>query len=126
MPASRFRHKARTWRERHHAETIETRHAKGVLDRRVEYCPDQDGMAWITAYLPGDQAAAIWNRTTAISRGLQGPAEQRTLTQLRADVFAAALLTATETMTATKTSSAPATGQNTIPGASRRPGPRSW
>jgi hypothetical protein len=53
-------------------------------------------MAWVTAYLPGDQAAAIWNRTTAISRGLQGPAEQRTLTQLRADVFAAALLTATD------------------------------
>jgi hypothetical protein len=96
MPASRFRHRARTWRERHHAESIETRHAKGVLGRRVEYCPDQDGMAWVTAYLPGDQAAAIWNRTTAISRGLQGPAEQRTLTQLRADVFAAALLTTTD------------------------------
>jgi hypothetical protein len=40
MPASRFRHRARTWRERHHAESIETRHAKGVLDRRVECCPD--------------------------------------------------------------------------------------
>jgi hypothetical protein len=99
MPASRFRHRAHTWRERHHAESIETRHAKGVLDRRVEYCPDQDGMAWITAYLPGDQAVAIWNRTTAISRGLQGPAEQRTLTQLRADVFAAALLTTADLTT---------------------------
>ncbi|MDE8670375.1 DUF222 domain-containing protein [Pseudarthrobacter sp. H3Y2-7] len=99
MPASRFRHRARTWRERHHTESIETRHAKGVLDRRVEYCPDQDGMAWVTAYLPGDQAVAIWNRTTAISRGLQGPAEQRTLTQLRADVFAAALLTTADLTT---------------------------
>jgi Domain of unknown function (DUF222) len=92
MPASRFRHKARTWRERHHAESIETRHAKGVLDRRVEYSPDQDGMAWLSAYLPADQAAAIWNRTTAVARGLQGQAEPRTLTQLRTDVFAAALL----------------------------------
>ena len=92
MPASRFRHKARTWRERHHAESIEKRHAKGVLDRRVEYAPDQDGMAWLTAYLPGDQAVAIWNRTTAIARGLQGPDESRTLTQLRADAFATALL----------------------------------
>ena len=93
MPASRFRHKARTWRERHHTESIEKRHAKGVLDRRVEYAPDQDGMAWLSAYLPADQAVAIWNRTTAIARGLQGPDEPRTLTQLRADVFATALLT---------------------------------
>ena len=92
MPASRFRHKARTWRERHHAESIEKRHAKSVLDRRVEYAPDQDGMAWLSAYLPADQAAAIWNRTTAIARGLQGPDEPLTLTQLRADVLAAALL----------------------------------
>ncbi|MET3350858.1 UNVERIFIED_ORG: hypothetical protein ABID57_002557 [Arthrobacter sp. UYEF1] len=92
MPASRFRHKARTWRERHHTESIEKRHAKGVLDRRVEYAPDQDGMAWLSAYLPADQAAGIWNRTTAIARGLQGPDEPRTLTQLRADVFAAAIL----------------------------------
>ena len=92
MPASRFRHKARTWRERHHSESIEKRHAKGVLERRVEYAPDQDGMAWLSAYLPADQAAGIWNRTTAIARGLQGPDESRTLTQLRADVLATALL----------------------------------
>ncbi|MEW9872786.1 DUF222 domain-containing protein [Arthrobacter sp. HS15c] len=92
MPASRFRHKARIWRERHHQESIEERHAKGVLDRRVEYTPDRDGMAWLSAYLPADQAAATWNRITAIARGLQGPDEQRTLTQIRADVYAAALL----------------------------------
>ncbi|MCP9001521.1 HNH endonuclease [Pseudarthrobacter sp. RMG13] len=92
MPASRFRHQARTWRERHHTESIEKRHAKGVLDRRVEYSPDQDGMAWLSAYLPADQAAAIWNRTTAVARGLQGPDEPLTLTQLRADVLATALL----------------------------------
>lgn len=92
MPASRFRHQARTWRERHHTESIEKRHAKGVLDRRVEYAPDQDGMAWLSAYLPADQAAGIWNRTTAIARGLQGPNEPLTLAQLRAEVFAAALL----------------------------------
>ncbi|TNB70007.1 DUF222 domain-containing protein [Arthrobacter sp. BB-1] len=93
MPAYRFRAKARTWRERHHAESIEKRHAKGVADRRVEYRPDQDGMAWLSAYLPAHHAAAAWNRLTAISRGRQGPDEARTLTQLRADTFAEALLT---------------------------------
>ncbi|MDT0194078.1 DUF222 domain-containing protein [Arthrobacter sp. AB6] len=92
MPAFRFRRKARTWRERHHPDSIERRHAKGVQDRYLEYTPEQDGMARVSAYLPADQAAAIWNRITAIARGLQGPHEARTLTQLRADVFAAAAL----------------------------------
>jgi hypothetical protein len=92
LPASRFRNKARTWRERHHAESMEKRHAKGVTDRRVEYTPDQDGMAWLSVYLPAATTNGIWNRTTAVARGLQGPDESRTLPQLRADVLAAALL----------------------------------
>ncbi|MEW1984949.1 HNH endonuclease signature motif containing protein [Pseudarthrobacter oxydans] len=93
MPAHRFKHKARTWRERHHPESIGKRHAKGVADRRVEYRPDQDGMAWLSACLPADQAIAGWNRLTALSRAAQGPTEPRTLTQLSADHFAQAILT---------------------------------
>jgi hypothetical protein len=92
MPAYRFRRKARTWRERHHPESIEKRHAKSAEDRCLEYAPEQDGMARVSAYLPADQAAAIWNRITAIARGLQGPHEDRTLTQLRADLFATTAL----------------------------------
>jgi hypothetical protein len=84
---SRFRHKVRTWRERHHPESLEKRHAKSVADRRVEYTRDRDGMALISAYLPADSAIAILNKTTAIARGLQGPTETRTLTQIKADVF---------------------------------------
>ncbi|UTT69160.1 HNH endonuclease [Arthrobacter sp. DNA4] len=89
---SRFRAKVRGWRERHHPESIEKRHAKGVADRRMEYTPDKDGMAWVSLYLPGDTACAIWNRTTATARGLQGPDEERTLTQLRPDIAASLLL----------------------------------
>ncbi|MGN7236121.1 HNH endonuclease signature motif containing protein, partial [Micrococcus luteus] len=89
---SRFRAKVRGWRERHHPESIEKRHAKGVADRRMEYAPDRDGMAWVSLYLPGDTACAIWNRTTATARGLQGPDEERTLTQLRPDIAASLLL----------------------------------
>jgi hypothetical protein len=92
MPAYRFRRKARTWRERHHPDSIQKRHAKGVQDRCLEYTPEQDGMARVSAYLPADRAAAIWNRVTAIARGLQGPGEERTLMQLRADVLATAAL----------------------------------
>ncbi|MDR7084406.1 hypothetical protein J2X01_003715 [Arthrobacter ginsengisoli] len=89
----RFRAKARAWRERHHPVSIETRHTKSAADRRVEYRPDRDGMAWLSAYLPADTAAGIWDRTTAAARALQGPTEDRTLTQLRADTAATWLLT---------------------------------
>ncbi|MBT2566400.1 DUF222 domain-containing protein [Arthrobacter sp. ISL-85] len=97
---SRFRSKVRTWRERHHPESIEKRHAKGLADRRMEYTPDRDGMAWVSLYLPGDTACAIWNRTTATARGLQSPDEPRTLTQLRPDIAASLLLGAGNTATA--------------------------
>nr|MDQ5862129.1 13E12 repeat family protein [Actinomycetota bacterium] len=72
---SRFRHKARTWRERHHPVSIEKRHTKGAQDRRLEYAPDLDGMAWLSAYLPAHQASGIWDRTTTAARALQGPHE---------------------------------------------------
>ena len=92
LPAHRFKAKARTWRERHHAESIEKRHAKGVADRRVEFRPDQDGMAWLSACLPADQALAGWNRLTASARSMQGPDESRSMPQLRADTFVEAIL----------------------------------
>ncbi|MFP3462856.1 DUF222 domain-containing protein [Arthrobacter globiformis] len=88
LTPARFRAKARYWRERHHPVSIEKRHHKSVEDRRLECAPDRDGMAWLSAYLPADQAAGIWNRSTAAARAAQGPTESRTLTQLRADAFA--------------------------------------
>ena len=88
----RFRRKVRAWRERHHPESLEQRHANSVAHRRMEFSPDRDGMAWLSFYLPGDTALAIWNKTTALARGLQGPHDPRTLTQLRADIAASLLL----------------------------------
>ena len=108
LVASRFRAKARAWRERHHRESIEERHAKSAADRRVDFLPDRDGMAWLSAYLPADTAAGIWERSTAAARALQGPGEARTLTQLRADVTATWLLTS-------------GTGDGTCAGGSRQP-----
>ena len=90
----RFRARARTWRERHHRVSIEKRHTRSAKDRRVEFAPDRDGMAWFSAYLPAGTAAGIWDRMTAAARALQGPDEPRTLTQLRADVAATLLLNA--------------------------------
>lgn len=88
----RFRRKVRAWRERHHPESLEKRHAEKMADRRMEHTSDRDGMAWISLYLPGDMVCAIWNKTTALARGLQGPHESRTLTQLRADIATGLLL----------------------------------
>ncbi|MEV8040153.1 DUF222 domain-containing protein [Arthrobacter sp. NPDC080082] len=88
----RFRAKARTWRERHHPDSIEARHTRGAADRRVEFHPDRDGMAWLNAYLPAVDAAGIFDRLTSASRALQGPDEPRTLAQLRADVAVTLLL----------------------------------
>ena len=88
----RFRAKACRWREVHHPVSIEARHRKGVEDRRLEYMPDRDGMAWLSAYVTADVAVAGWSRATEAARALQGPNESRTLTQLRADVAADWLL----------------------------------
>jgi hypothetical protein len=112
---SRFRHKARTWRERHHPVSIEKRYAKSVLDRRLEYIPDRDGMAWLSAYLPADQAAGIWNGITAAARALQSPDEGRTMTQLRADIAATLLLGGTDDGTAGKETRAKGTPANGAP-----------
>jgi hypothetical protein len=101
MPAYRFKAKARIWRERHHPESLEKRHARSVADRRVEHCPDNDAMAWISAYLPAVTAKAIWNHCTAAAHRLQGPNERRTLSQRRADEFTAALLDGNSTGTGT-------------------------
>ena len=107
---SRFRAKARAWRERHHPDSIEKRHTKSAGDRRVDYIPDRDGMAWLSAYLPADTAAGIWERTTAAARALQCPDETRPLSQLRADITATWLLTSHATGTGTGTTGGMAGG----------------
>ncbi|MFF2345402.1 HNH endonuclease [Pseudarthrobacter sp. NPDC058119] len=119
---SRFRAKVRSWRERHHPESIQKRHAKGAADRRMEYTPDTDGMAWLSLYLPGDTACAIWNRTTATARGLQGPNEERTLTQLRPDIAASLLLGAGQVPGEGSTGTAP--GTQGVTGIGKVPAPR--
>ncbi|WP_314194282.1 DUF222 domain-containing protein [uncultured Arthrobacter sp.] len=108
LAPGRFRARARAWRERHHPVSIEARHRHCATDRRLEYVPDRDGMAWLSAYLPADQGAGIWDRTTAAARALQGPAESRTLTQLRADVAAGWLLTPAQGSDGPPTGSVPA------------------
>ncbi len=93
MNRPKFAAQARTRREREHPESIAVRHAKARRDRRVELHPDQDGMAWLNAYLPAEEVVAAFNRIQSAAIALQGAEESRTLTQLRADVLSDLLLT---------------------------------
>jgi hypothetical protein len=79
--------RARRLRERLHPESLSIRREKKVREREVLVEPDRDGMAWLSAYLPAEQAYGIAHRIDVTSRALQCPEEQRTLSQLRADVF---------------------------------------
>lgn len=87
VTAARFERKVRTLRELAVPESLTERKKKAAEDRELRFDPARDGMAYLTAYLPAEQALAIYNRITDIARGLQCPDEERTLTQLRADVF---------------------------------------
>jgi hypothetical protein len=74
--------------EKHAGEPLEARKERVAAHRRVELEPDQDGMCWLSAYLPLEVGAAIDTRLEAIARSLQSPAEGRTISQLRADALA--------------------------------------
>lgn len=90
--ASGFRQKARAIRERVHPESIDVRRRDAEGSRSVRIEPARDGMAWLTAYLPAEQAVGAHRRLTKIARGLAAPDEPRTLAQRRADVFVDLLL----------------------------------
>ncbi|MBP2215610.1 hypothetical protein H4V95_000801 [Arthrobacter sp. CAN_C5] len=107
----KFRQQANRLREQLHPETITTRHRKAVKERGVYLTPSYDGMAWLEAYLPVDQAAGIFHRVDTAARALQGPDEPRTLTQLRADVLADVLTSAGATGHMSVSPDGPATGE---------------
>ncbi|WP_209066809.1 HNH endonuclease signature motif containing protein [Arthrobacter pigmenti] len=79
--------RCRRLREELHPESIIERRKRAAKDRDVTIHSEQDGMAWLGAYLPAEQAHGIFNRVNTAARALQSPDEPRTLNQLRADVF---------------------------------------
>ena len=89
---SKFDQRARMTRERMDASTITERHQKSLTDRETWFEPGRDGMGWTHLYHSATVTLAAYNRADAIARDLQGPNEDRTLTQLRADVMADLLL----------------------------------
>lgn len=87
-----FRDKARRLREGTYPESITTRTKVAYEQRRIEVQRVQDGMSWLSLYLPAPTVEGIWDQCTFIAKNAQRPSETRTLTQLRADVAATLLL----------------------------------
>ncbi|ALE07348.1 hypothetical protein AL755_20765 [Arthrobacter sp. ERGS1:01] len=89
---SAFKSKARRLRESTHPESLPVRTKEAFLKRDIRMEPGRDGMSWLTLHLPAPAAEGIWVHCTREARKLQGPSENRTLMQLRADIAAALLL----------------------------------
>src|SRR5437867_1486450 len=64
-------------------EGQQERHEKRVEQRRVEYRPAEDGMAWISALLPADQAMAMCRTIATQAKRVKTPGDERTLQQIR-------------------------------------------
>lgn len=124
MPASRFRHKARIWRERHHGQSIEKRHATSVLDRRVEYAPDRDGMAWLSAYLPRTRPRRSGTASPPFPGACRDPT--RSATSPRSGPTSTPPPSSAAGTAAALTTAAGTSGRQGIPGRSPHPGPRCW
>jgi len=92
LTSAKFERKLRALREGIAPGSIVERHLAAVDDREVQYSPGRDGMAWLSAYLPAADALGIFNRITEVAGHLRGSTidgvrDERTLTQLRADVL---------------------------------------
>jgi len=88
---TRFGQVAVRVRERLHPVPLEERAAVSAKDRRVLVEPDLNGMAWLNAYMPVDDAQAVFDRLTRMAKNLDESDlpkdERRTMDQRRTDAF---------------------------------------
>ncbi|WP_213814822.1 HNH endonuclease signature motif containing protein [Glaciihabitans sp. dw_435] len=84
----RFRERIKKIRERLHPVPLEERHQHALKERSVILDIAPDGMATLTYTDGADKVVPIYNRIDKTARLLQGPKENRTLPQLRADALA--------------------------------------
>ena len=71
-------------------KTLEERHQRACEQRRIDYSPSPDGMAWLGVYGPAEDVTAIRvmldAAVDAVTR--ENPADTRTADQVRVDVLA--------------------------------------
>lgn len=88
LSSPRFATRMRRHAARLDAATLTERHARARADRRVYLEPTADGMAWLTALLPVQDAhRAFTCLDRAAATIVAAPEETRTLAQTRADVL---------------------------------------
>lgn len=92
LTVAKFERVARRVRERAHPETILVRNRKCLLDRRVYFQAERDGMGTLVISTSAQDGQAAFNRISDLAKSLQGPDEPRTLAQLRTDVAGDLLL----------------------------------
>jgi hypothetical protein len=92
LSVNSFARAARRHREAAHPESPAVRRQTAFERRSVSVEAAHDGMAWLSAYLPAEQAIGIDDRLDRIAAALRSPDEPRTFAQLRADAFAELLL----------------------------------
>lgn len=100
VPEHRLRPRLARLREQVHAVPADQRHAAAALRRHVRVSPAEDGMAWLTAYLPAVEAYSVVERLSGIALAIQSAheddpdiaGEAESLDRLRADLLVDALL----------------------------------
>ncbi|MCU1560467.1 HNH endonuclease signature motif containing protein [Mycetocola sp.] len=115
LTAAKFTAKTRVLRERLDPDSITARVAKSAKDRRLEFLPADDGMAWLNLYTTAPEATSIYGAVRDQAVAVKNPNDPRTLTQLTADVF-------TDAVSAALCGDLPAGGVQSDPAASPRLG----
>lgn len=87
--------RARKLREGLDPDSIAERTQRAVERREATWSPAQDGMGYLTLYLPAADGSAIFARATDAALHARTGDEPRTLTQLRLDVMRDALMDGT-------------------------------
>ncbi|OAN27940.1 hypothetical protein A4X17_06680 [Plantibacter sp. H53] len=93
MTAAGLKNRARVLRERLHPESITARAVRSEVDRRVEFEPAADGMAWVHLFTTAPIAQGIIERIEAAASESRASGDTRTCVQLQADALAALALT---------------------------------
>ncbi|MGG7449350.1 DUF222 domain-containing protein [Plantibacter auratus] len=93
MTAAGLKNRARVLRERLLPESITARAVRSEADRRVEFEPAADGMAWVHLFTTAPIAQGIIERIEAAAAESRKAGDTRTCAQLQADALAALALT---------------------------------
>ncbi|WAP52418.1 DUF222 domain-containing protein [Arthrobacter sp. ATA002] len=84
---SQFRVRARRLRENQYPQTIVKRQLTAFEKRKVCLEQAEDGMSWLSALLPAENAQAIFTQLSKAARGEQAAGDPRTVDGLRADIL---------------------------------------